>query len=447
MRLRVSRHLRKSILLVAAVAVVVPVTAAHGTTEHSPSVHHEREPADSAGRNDTPALAERLEGIGTGRRERSNGRIKGTLSTSATDVDFYAVRLDAGDVIGARVRGSVLRLSLHGPAGQEVLGSRGNVSYLYPAASPLPRGERGTGEPVLHHIAPRSGRYTLSVASGTGPYEVTVSVLRPGPERAPRGTVQTLYLDFDGATVDTTNFAQFFAVPGIRQLSPLASFLPGWGLSPADEPEVIQVIMKTVRDILGEVVADGPNPHAAVRVVSSTEAPDPYGAPNVTRVVVGGSIEEAVFTTPTVGVAESIDPGNFAREETALVLLDLLSGPSEDPTAPGGGAVSLNRYMTEASDRIAFVGHVLGHTAAHEAGHLYGNFHTNGANDVATLMDGSGSPLPVVFGAGSDSIGGTADDVLFTHGRDLFDPNEAFIGDEDTLDVTAFALSRGRGRR
>jgi hypothetical protein len=87
----------------------------------------------------------------------------------------------------------------------------------------------------------------------------------------------------------------------------------------------------------------------------------------VTRVVVGGSIAEAVFLVPTIGVAESIDPGNFALEESALVLLDLLSGPPEDPTAPLGGQLSLNHYLTPASDRIGFIGRVLGETAAHEA--------------------------------------------------------------------------------
>jgi len=435
-----------AIVVTAAVTVTLAPSAAYATSRHAPVVHREAEPANVTGRNDTTATAERISGVGTGRHERSEARIRGSLAGGATaDVDVYAVSLAAGDVVGAAVSGSAGRLSVFDPAGHEAIGSPGNLSILLPAASPLPRGVPGS--PVLQYVAAKAGRYTLAVQSGNGPYEVTLAIFRPGPEQDPRGSVQTLFLDFDGAVVDTTKFQLFGATPGVRTLSPLSAFLPQWGLTAADLPALERVITATVVDaLIHDVVAHGPNPHAALRVVTSGHAADPYGQPNVTRVVIGGTIAEAVFAFPTIGVSESDDPGNFAQEENALVLLDLLSGEPNDPDAPLGGQVSLNHYLTEASNRIDFIGRVIGGAAAHEAGHMFGCFHTDPANAKVSLMDG-GPPLDPAraFGVGPDGVGGTPDDVTTaTFVPDAYNPNEGFTGVQDTRAVVAFGLSRGR---
>jgi hypothetical protein len=436
------------IVLVTALGATAPGTAAYGASGHV-LFHQERERSGTVGDNDSPATAERIKKFGTGRHEQPTVRIVGSLSAAGPDVDLYSVDLEVGDVVGAAARGSVNEgLAVLDPDGRVAVVSRGNQTFFYPAASPLPRGE--TGKPVLHYIATRAGRYTISAGTGAGTYEITVRAFRPGPEQNERGTVQTLFLDFSGPQVDTTNFQLVaHAEPGIRDLSPFAAFLPRWGLSPDDEDAVVEVITETVRELLvRDVVARGANPNAELRVVSNADGPDPYGHPNVSRVVVGGTQAEAVFGFTTVGVAESTDPGNFAQEETALILLDLLSGPAEDPDAPLGGRLSLNHYLTDSSDRIQFIGRVLGQTAAHEAGHFYGNFHTDGLNDVVSLMDASRQDPVVLFGVGPDGIGGTADDIASPRlGPDAFDPSEAFTGSvEDTLNVVAFAISRGMRR-
>jgi hypothetical protein len=70
------------------------------------------------------------------------------------------------------------------------------------------------------------------------------------------------------------------------------------------------------------------------------------------------------------------------------------------------------------------------------------------AGGAASLMDGGAGLAPAdAFGVGPDGIGGTADDVALRLGRDAFDPGEAFAGVQDTLNVTAFGLSRGRRQR
>ncbi len=90
-------------------------------------------------------------------------------------------------------------------------------------------------------------------------------------------------------------------------------------------------------------------------LLNSGDHGDRWGDKNVARVVVGGSIEE---------VAQSIDPGNTETEETALVLLDVMSGPA-------GSSASINSYeVAEGASKAAFVGFTLGHIAAHEIGHV-----------------------------------------------------------------------------
>src|SRR5512138_1593508 len=90
------------ILVTAAVMVTVVPAAAHAATSRGPVVHREVEPANATGLNDTTATAERISGVGTGRHERSEARIRGSLASGSTaDVDVYSVSLAAGDVVGA----------------------------------------------------------------------------------------------------------------------------------------------------------------------------------------------------------------------------------------------------------------------------------------------------------------------------------------------------------
>ncbi len=60
-----------------------------------------------------------------------------------------------------------------------------------------------------------------------------------------------------------------------------------------------------------------------MRVINSREEADPFGEPNVSRVIIGGTIAQSGINT--IGVAQFIDPGNYNREDSAVVLLDVLS--------------------------------------------------------------------------------------------------------------------------
>ena len=122
------------------------------------------------------------------------------------------------------------------------------------------------------------------------------------------------------------------------------------------------------------------------------------------------------------------------------MLLDVLSEPAAELGDP-----SLNTYITPASDVIGFVGRAIGNVTSHEAGHFFGNWHVDQFNDVANLMDQGGN-FPFLYGVGPDDVGGTADDVDVDFGEDTFNPNEGFLGTEDTASRLTMVLVQRSGR-
>lgn len=360
-------------------------------------------------------------GIGFG----SEGAYTATISVEAGDVDYYSFDLEAGDVVSAKVADGAANVALFAPDGTQVMGSSQDASFIYPMETQL----TGGGNAVLDHVAAESGRHALRISIGEGNYQGTVRLLRPGYEQRAVAT-QTVFIDFDGEEVNTG----VFGGPGVRDLSPLSAFLGRWGLGAEDEDELIDQIVATVRENLRrDLRRQGANPEFDVRIRNSRDHQDRFGRNNWSRVIVGGTIDESGI--PTIGIAQSIDPGNYGGEETALVLLDILS----DPPA-GFGDPSLNSYITPESDVVAFVGRAVGNIVAHEIGHYIGNWHVDQFNDIPNLMDQGGN-FPVLYGVGPDGIGGTADDIDVDFGDDLLNPNEGFTGLEDTLNRSAFGLT------
>jgi hypothetical protein len=345
-----------------------------------------------------------------------------TITATEDDPDFYAVKLRKGDVLGASVKGAATTVEVYDTLPRLAHGSSQDFTALYPSTSPLP----GGGTAVTDYVAEQAGWHYVAVRGGSGGYDVTVEGYRPALQGAK--PTQTLFLDFDGARVNTA----IFGGPGQRQLSPFAAFLAKWGLTRADEDAVIDAIVARVEENLRQdLINSGLNARFKLKVLNSRDHADPFGKPNVSRIVIGGTTAESGIDT--IGIAQSIDPGNFGTEETALVLLDFISEPATSP-------YSINAYLRPESNRIAFVANALGNVTAHEAGHFFGNWHVDQFNAHPDLMDQGGN-FPAMFGVGPDGIGGTADDVDVDFGHDEFNPNEGFTGVENTLGRVAFGVT------
>ncbi|MEV0713212.1 DVUA0089 family protein [Asanoa sp. NPDC050611] len=345
------------------------------------------------------------------------------LDVARADVDFYAVQLRKGDVLGTSVTGAAATITVYDPAGREVHGSSQDLTFIYPPNSPLP----GGGNAVSEHVADDDGLHYVAVSEGSGDYDITVEAYRPNLEGDK--ITQTIFIDFNGQRVNTA----IFGGPGVVTLSPLRSFLGRWGLTTADENALIdKIVAEVTENVKRDLAQSGLNDKFRLKILNSRDDADPFGEVNVSRLIVGGTIAESGVNT--IGIAQSIDPGNFDTQETALILLDVLSGPANDDA-------SLNFYITPASDKIGFISQAVGNVVSHEAGHFFGNWHVDQFNDTLNLMDQGGN-FPLLYGVGPDGVGGTADDPDVDFGEDEFNPSEGFTGTEDTKGRLATVLTR-----
>ena len=191
----------------------------------------------------------------------------------SADRDFYNIDLNPGDILSASVTGRATELTLLDSAGNQLLRTRRDQAGTgdYPAGSPL---NQETSSTNLAYVIERAGTYSISAQQGTGDYELELEVLRPFLEQAEPGTVQTLFLDFDGATLNPRDVFRR-GVDGDVELSPLSAFLPNWGLTAADEDAVIDAIVATVTEKLKtDIRQSGDNPNFDIEILNSRDHAD-----------------------------------------------------------------------------------------------------------------------------------------------------------------------------
>ena len=394
--------------------------------------------------------------LGTAQGKYEVVNVSGTFppdigSPFTSDEDYFRVELRAGDIIDARgiTNGTILMdISIQDASGFEFIGNNQSAAGIYPPASPLSSDPFTTSLAV---VIPEDGTYFIRASSTIGSaYQLQLRAYRPVLEAEPIGTKQILFVDFDGGTINRN----IFGVPGTARLSPLSSFLPDWGLEDEDENAVIDSVLNVILENFADVGLVGQNGWLRETgqpgdydflLLNSRDHEDVFGDPHVSRVFVGGTIAEVGI--PTIGLAQSVDIGNFETEESGFVLLDLLSIP--DPADPLF-ANSINSIpLSGSASRIDAIGQVVGNITTHEFGHYLGNWHTvNAAADPRSpvqIMDSGGVPIFVIAGVGNDGIFGTADDIDVDFGVDDYDPFASAIafGEEDTIANIAHGLSTG----
>ncbi len=355
------------------------------------------------------------------------------------DVDFYLVDLRKGDAIAGGFD-NARTVGIIDPEGVQRSGAQFNPSFIYPLDSPL-RHDRRNG---FDHVATVDGVHAVFVTDGIAEYEGELRVIRSGLAPDRDRDQQIIFLDFDGAFVSGDTWGT-----GVdANLSPLSAFIPRWGLEASDEDAVIDATIDAIVETIDHDlrVFDGRNgdrdrTHRGtefdVEILNSRDHGDRWGDPNVTRIIIGGTIDELLI--PTLGIAQSIDPGNTETEETGVVLLDLMSEPAPFE-------ISLNSFPVAGdATKADFIGFTVGHIAAHEIGHLIGNWHQETFNEIEALMD-AGGDFEAIAGVGEDGVFGTADDTDPDFVEDEFNFFEGFTGIEDTAGRSVFAFSTGQSR-
>lgn len=360
-------------------------------------------------------------------------------SLTSADIDSYRLEVVKGDVVGIAIKGNGLDtvVGIYDASGNEIISNddHSGVASFYPAESPLPS-PTSTENSALTWIAPENGTFFVVVKgfddTVSGDYTLEIRNTRPFLETQPRGTKQIIFLDFDGETV---NARQLFGQgKASATLSPMIDFLTNWGLTAFEERQVADAIINTIKQDLEKLKVINPNADFEIR--NSYDHPNDFGLPHVSRVIIGGTIDQIGF--PTIGIASSVDPGNFATQDTAVVLLDLLSAPASDPNSIN----SLN--LQSGFSKINAVGLVVGKITSHEIGHFLGCWHTNNQNGAHCIMD-QGGDLKNSSGIGNDNRLGSGDDKAVNFAKDIYIENEGIATGTENTDIrAAYALSKGK---
>ena len=80
---------------------------------------------------------------------------------------------------------------------------------------------------------------------------------------------------------------------GPSVLSPLSSFLPGWGLTGTDENAVIDAILANIQlRLASDIKFNGSNPTFDIELLNSRDHADTFGQADVSRVIIGGTSTE-----------------------------------------------------------------------------------------------------------------------------------------------------------
>ncbi len=401
--------------------------------------------------NNSPSAAESVP-LGFGATDDIDVDVSGRID--ADDVDIYEFEVPQGATLGLACLGNSLDsvLTLLDESSNALIENdqHSGIADIYPVQSPFPAGGQ-PNDAALTFTFPTAGRYFVKVGpfgTSQGDYVLQMRLRQPKLRSHQLNSRQIVYLDFRETSI---NAERLFGSGGNRnaRLSPLRSFLGGWGLAETDEDAVINSIVAHVEDHFADTHLSDLNDRDstttdehgsyAVTIRNSRDHGNLVGQGNVTRVIIGGTI--AQLGIGTIGIAQHIDPGNFSTEDTAVVLLDLLSLPVGSPQSVN----SINSIpLDPGTSKIEAVGRVVAAVASHEVGHTLGCWHCNNSNGQASLMDQGGN-LPNTAGVGPDGILGSADDVDVRFRADFY-ANEG-ISETDLIENVdarvAFALSTG----
>ncbi|CAD77734.1 MAG TPA: adhesin [Rhodopirellula baltica] len=398
--------------------------------------------------------------LGNGPGQRNTVDVSGAAGVRSSsfggfenDVDVYGFELKAGDILDIATLGGTTSFTTFLPNGNIWIGQDTNINIpgvfsAYPSSSPL----QTLGNATMAQVVPEDGTYYVEVAtqSSTTDYTLGLRTYRPVTESLPVGSSQKVFLDFNGGTFQRDLFNLSLLTAGVFtggsvRVPSLQDTLNDVGIvvgSNAEYDALIDSVVETVISQYEDLGIDASNGlysqtgnpgDFGIEILNSKDHPDPGSDPLVTRVVFGSGASFPDFVDPPLGVAQSIDVGNFDTSEVVLVFLDIEF--TQLPLIPRSSAFS----------DLDVLGLELAATTSHELAHSFGAYHTDGTNLTPSLIDGGGAlNNQNGLGVGPDGILGTADDVRVAFRTDRVDPaGVVSFGTLFSAESLAYALSTG----
>lgn len=367
---------------------------------------------------------------------------------NTNDRDFYKIELKKGDVFGVSgVSDFPLQVGLFGVESGSFVATNNRYSIRAEDGNPLPT----EGDFGFHYVVPEDGEHIIFIRNGIGSYNLNIGVSRPGNENPNSIGQQIIFLNMAGADISLNEFFEGNNnSTRIRNLSPLESFLPNWGLDSRRDLNrlAVKITDKFISKIDSEILETGINPDAKVFVLSDFGNPKrrdqilkflnkdnkPYS-----RLIIGGT--ERQFGRQVIGLSSAIDVGNFDLSDNGIVMLNKLSEPSTS------SIFSINNIaIAEGAEKIDLIAEVVGNTAAHEAGHFLGNWHTDNTTDELCIMDKGGISIKRRAGILEGDAFGDPENVNVSFIIDRYSRFEGnFVGLNETDTNVAFALTTRQG--
>lgn len=405
------------------------------------------------GANDSDATAQPIP-LGTLPGQNQAVDILGNLSFRAnsgspaftTDIDTYQVELRQGDILDISVSGSGGSIDVLYGDGSFWFATDTNQAAFYPTSSPL----QVEGNVVAAQVVPEDGTYFIQTSTQNlnSAYTMGLRVYRPAAESLPIGQSQKIFLDFRAQSLTANDFpdSDLDAFPGRVRLRSFGDTLAD--LDPAfvnttggpNNTVIDGIINRTISEVerhFRQIAIEGNNGDFAstgipgefgVEIFNSRDHLEVKDDPNALRVTVAGTGADL----PPIGRSQTIDIGNFERNERVYITLDSIY--DETTIIPIASNESFGN---------AFATH-LGSIISHEVGHAIGLRHTDPNNAVGSIIDQGGTLIRTLqsFGVGVDGIFGTADDVPATFRDDEFN-NEGLFGTSRVVAAIANTLVSG----
>ncbi|WP_010177294.1 zinc-dependent metalloprotease [Aquimarina agarilytica] len=330
------------------------------------------------------------------------------VGISDTDIDYYTLNLEKGDIFDLRVfNGTTINAELFLPdnslaINNNTIGSPTDFAIDEEKLSTIP----SIG---LSYTAPISGLYTIKLAhtGAAEKYEAVLTTSKAGYLTKNIGKRQLFYIDFTGETIGSLNFKSTKFTPLNAELEEKAitldkidDYFENWEIENTSKNrtnltyKIVEGIKNNFKKLEGlnkdyEIyfISDYGNPLLGKYIPKLLHK---YNIPHSTLFIGGDNTVDPEIGSGVLGVANSVDIGNFDINDNAIVFLNEISEKIKPDATEFEilDSASYNKIkLADGASKEDLIATGVSYLASHEIGHIVGLEHTDPDNETRTIMD------------------------------------------------------------